>query len=65
MNDAAALEAALLDAQYVYADTLADPDTTQAMQERACENVRVARARLHIAQNLYARATQAQDPRND
>lgn len=54
MNDVAALEAALLDAQYVYADTLADPDSTVAMRERACEAVRVARARLHIARNLHA-----------
>ncbi|OHD15040.1 MAG: hypothetical protein A2Y38_25845 [Spirochaetes bacterium GWB1_59_5] len=53
-SDVAALEAALLDAQFVYADTLADPDTTVAMRERACEAVRVARARLHIARNLHA-----------
>ncbi|MCZ4505915.1 hypothetical protein ACQR3W_21960 [Rhodococcus ruber] len=50
----AALDAALLDAQFVYADTLADPDSTVAMRERACEKVRVARARLHIARNLNA-----------
>ena len=54
MSDVAALEAVLLDAQYVYADTLADPDSTVAMRERACEAVRVARARLHIARNLNA-----------
>ena len=64
MSDVERAEQALNEAQFVYADTLADPDTTTAMQERACESVRVARARLHIAQNLYARTTQAQDPRN-
>lgn len=53
-SEVAALEAALLDAQYVHADALADPDTTVAMRERACEQVRVARARLHIARNLHA-----------
>lgn len=54
-------ESDLMHARYVMADVWADPDSTWIMRRQACEGVKLAEARLTIAQTHAWRAANGRD----